>query len=387
MNALDLVLIVAAVMVAAGGYRLGFTTRVLSWLGLAAGFVVALRLLPRVLGAIDGTDHRQVVVVTIGTIVLGAALGQMAGLALGARLAPRGSNRTMVTADRALGAVAGLAGLAVLAWLILPVLSVAPGWPADLARNSLAARSLSAHLPEPPDATQALRSLVGNDNFPTVFEALQPTPEVGPPPTATGISGETADRVARSVVKVEGLACRRIQDGTGFVVGEDLVVTNAHVVAGEPATTVERDDGRTLNATVVAFDPDRDLALLQVPHLNRGALVVTRASIGTVGGVFGHPGGEPLRIAPFQVSRQIDATGKDIYDARATDRQVLELAASLRPGDSGSPLVDPAGEVVGVAFAISTDHDAVAYALATSELEAALAGPRAASVDTGPCIK
>ena len=386
MNVLDAILIVAAVVVAAGGYRIGFTTRVLSWVGLGVGFVAALRILPWLLDSIDGSDHRRVVVVTIGTIVVGAALGQTAGLAIGARLAPRRSSRAMAAADRGLGAVAGLVGLAVLAWLVLPVLSVSPGLPADLARGSLAARTLSDHLPEPPDATQALRSLVGADNFPQVFEALQPAPQAGPPPAASGIDAATAERVAGSVVKVEGVACRRIQDGTGFVAAEDLVVTNAHVVAGEPSTTVERDDGRRLNATVVAFDPDRDLALLQVAHLNRAALPITSAAAGTVGGVFGHPGGEPLRIAPFQVSRQIEATGKDIYDEHATDRQVLELAASLRPGDSGAPLVDPSGEVVGVAFAISTDHDAVAYALATSELDAVLAGGRNSSVDTGPCL-
>ena len=188
------------------------------------------------------------------------------------------------------------------------------------------------------------------------------------------------------MVKVEGVACRRIQDGSGFVVAEDLVATNAHVVAGERSTTVERNDGRRLSATVVAFDANRDLALLQVPRLKRTPLVVTAAVRGAVGGVFGHPGGEPLRIAPFEVSRQLEATGKDIYDDQTTDRQVLELAASLRPGDSGAPLVDPAAEVVGVAFAISTDHVGVAYALATSELKAVLAEAHDQPADTGDCL-
>ncbi len=137
---------------------------------------------------------------------------------------------------------------------------------------------------------------------------------------------------------------------------------------------------------MVAFDADRDLALLRVPRLDRPALPVTGAQRGTVGGVFGHPGGEPLRIAPFEVSRQLEATGKDIYDEHSTDRQVLELAASLRPGDSGSPLVAPSGDVVGVAFAISTDHPGVAYALATSELDAVLATPHDQEVSAGSCI-
>jgi S1-C subfamily serine protease len=177
-----------------------------------------------------------------------------------------------------------------------------------------------------------------------------------------------------------------VQDGTGWVVAEGLIVTNAHVVAGEPSTEVERDDGHRLKATVVAFDPSRDLALLSVPKLNRPALPVAAARRGMIGGVFGHPGGEPLRIAPFEVGRQIDATGRDIYDAATTDRKVLELASSLRPGDSGSALVDPQGEVVGVAFAISTERSGVAYALATSELTPLLSAPHDTGVSTGRCI-
>ena len=107
---------------------------------------------------------------------------------------------------------------------------------------------------------------------------------------------------------------------------------------------------------------------------------------GSVGGVFGHPGGEPLRIAPFRVAQQITATGRDIYGSGTTERKVLELAAELRPGDSGSPLVGPDGEVVGVAFAIARDRADVAYALATSELLAVLQTRSGTEVPTGSCL-
>ncbi len=170
------------------------------------------------------------------------------------------------------------------------------------------------------------------------------------------------------------------------MVADGLVVTNAHVVAGEGSSEVERNDGRRLPAVVVAFDPERDLALLRVKGLDRPALPVAAATKGQVGGVFGHPGGEPLRIAPFSVARQIDATGRDIYDGATTRRQVLELAASLRAGDSGSALIDANGEVVGIAFAISTDQPGVAYALATSELTPMLAAPHDQEVSTGNCL-
>ena len=386
MNILDAVLVVVAIAAIVGGYRLGFTTRVLSWVGLAIGLVVGVRLLPWVVRQGAGSDHTKVVLIALAVVVAAAALGQGLGLWLGSRLTPRARGGAAARTDQLLGALAGLVGVIAVAWVILPVLSDTPGWPSHLATDSALAAAVTDHLPPPPDVTSALRSLVGADNYPQVFEALQPTPEVGPPPAASGLADDTAKAVARSVVKVEGPACNRIQDGTGWVVADNLVVTNAHVVAGEPTTDVERDDGRRLKAKVVAFDPERDLALLQVPKLGRPALPVADASTGDTGGVFGHPGGEPLRIAPFRVARSIEATGKDIYDQAPTRRAVLELASSLRPGDSGSALVDAKGEVVGVAFAISTERDGIAYALATSELDAVLATPHDQTVSTGACI-
>jgi S1-C subfamily serine protease len=151
---------------------------------------------------------------------------------------------------------------------------------------------------------------------------------------------------------VEGIACSQIQDGTGFVVGPDLVVTNAHVVAGESDTSVLLDDNRRVSGTVVAFDPDRDLAVIRAGGLDRPALPVVASSTGATGGVFGHPGGAPLRIAPFEVARQLTASA-GTSTAHPSRREVLELKSSLRPGDSGSALVNAQGAVVGVAFAIA----------------------------------
>jgi len=385
-NLLDAVLVLVVLAAVVGGYRLGFTTRVLSWVGLAVGLVVGIRLLPWVVRQGGGADHGQVVILALAVVVVAAALGQTIGFWLAGRLTPRARGGAAARTDQVLGGLAGLVGVVAVAWVILPVLNQTPGWPSQLAGGSTLASAVSDHLPQAPDVSAALRSLVGQDNFPKVFDALQPALDVGTPPAATGLSDATARTVARSVVKVEGPACNRIQDGTGWVVADGLVVTNAHVVAGEGSTDVERDDGRRLSARVVAFDPERDLALLQVPKLNRPALPRRPATTNDSGGVFGHPGGLPLRIAPFRVARTITATGSDIYDAQPTRRQVLELAAALRPGDSGSALVDPAGEVVGTAFAISTDRAGVAYALANSELDAVMAAPHDQPVATGSCI-
>ena len=390
MSFLDIALLVAIALAVVGGYRLGFITRVVSWIGLAGGLALAVWLLPKFLDQLGQANSGLVLVLSIGLLLIGATLGQALGFVVGGRLTPRRRDGAFGAIDRGLGALAGLAGVVIILWLVIPVFVSSPGWLSAQTSNSWIARTVDNSLPPAPDAMQALRTVIGDGTFPDVFDALRPTPDLGTPPPSTGLSAETAALVARSVVKVEGPACNKMQDGSGFVVADGLIATNAHVVAGERSTTIIRDDGRRFDGTVVAFDPARDIAILKVSGFDRPALPLARGNASsedeTTGGVFGHPGGEPLRIAPFKVARSINATGRDIYGTNRTERKVLELAASLRPGDSGSALVTPQGVAVGIAFAIARDVENVAYALAPSELEAVLSAVGSAPVSTGSCV-
>lgn len=385
MNALDLLLLVAVVAAAVGGFRMGFVARSTSWAGMAVGLVASALLLPRILEKVEWGDQ-ALLFLAVGVLFAGAFLGQALGLLIGNQLRLGIETGKGQALDQVAGAAAGMAGVLVLLWLILPTMASVPGWPARQARTSELAGWLHDTLPEAPDAFLALRQLVGEDRFPEVFDALQPAPDVGPPPAATGISAALSERIIPSTVKVEGVACDRVQDGSGFVVAEDLVVTNAHVVAGEDSTEVERSDGSRVDATVVAFDPERDLAVLSVPGLDRPALSIGDADEGDGGGVYGRPGGGPLEISPYEIAQEVQARGTDIYDRNPTERAVYFLAADLAPGDSGSALVDGDGEVVGVAFAIAPDRDGVAYALTDAELRAVLDGDLSTPVDTGPCL-
>jgi S1-C subfamily serine protease len=200
------------------------------------------------------------------------------------------------------------------------------------------------------------------------------------------LAPEISALVEASVVQVEGEACDQIQNGSGFVAAADTVVTNAHVVAGERRTAVETNDGRRLDATVVAFDPDRDLSILRVPDLDLAPLERATAGEGDTGAVYGHPGGGELRAAPARVADVVTARGTDIYRSGRIDRSVFVLAAELAPGDSGGPLVDQRGRVVGVAFAVDPGHAGTAYALTRDELDPALGSPARTPVDTGPCV-
>jgi S1-C subfamily serine protease len=385
-NVLDVVLVVVAISAAVAGYRLGFVARATSWLGLALGVTVGALALPPLLRQVREASDVTVALVAIGALVGSALLGQALGLVLGTRLnvaLPAGPVRRV---DQAVGAVLGIAGLLVGLWLLLPTLADVPGWTSEQARGSIIAREVNARFPDAPNTLQALRRLVGDNPFPRVFDALRPSPDPGVVPEASGLSDALATTVAASIVKIEGEACSRIQEGSGFFVADDLVVTNAHVVAGEDDSDVLLSDSTRIDGTVVAFDPGRDLAVLRTSGADRPGLLLDEAQVGTSGGVFGHPGGGSLEISPFEVGEQITAVGTDIYDSSRSEREVLVLAADLAPGDSGGALVDSQGQVVGVAFAIAPDRPSVAYALAVNELAAVLAGDLSEERDTGNCL-
>ena len=387
MNTLDLVILAAMGAAAVGGYRIGFLARVASWVGLALGIFVAVRLLPTVLRTFKSPDPANKLLIAAVVLIGGAFAGQALGLVLGSMMGRFIPTGPMLGADRAVGAVVGALGVLVAVWLLLPAMAEVPGAPARAARNSAVARYLDANLPGPPDALQTLRRLVGANGFPRVFDALRPSPVTGPPPSSTGLSAVTLGRVGAATVKVSGQACNRIQEGSGCAVAADTVVTNAHVVAGERFTEVLRPDGRRMRAFVTLFDPDRDLAILSVSGLGEPSLGIGAGREGTNGAVFGHPGGQDqLRVAPAAVRRRVTAIGRDLYDSHTTKREVFILASDLHPGDSGGALVDTGGTVVGVAFAIAPDRPGTSYALTSRELTTDLAVRRGGSVSTGPCL-
>src|SRR5262249_42693951 len=223
----------------------------------------------------------------------GQALGYAAGLALRRRLP---STQAVHQSDRVGGAVVGVVGVLIAVWLLTPALASAQGWPARAARDSQIVRAIDRYGPDPPPQAQRLGRAVAEGPFPEVFSRLNGPGGVGAPPTRA-LAPAVAARVAASVLKIEGEACDQIQAGSGFVAGTDLVVTNAHVVAGELRTQVETNDGRQLTATVIAFDPERDLAVLRVRNLRLFALPFADAGEGTTGALFRPPGAAPLRIA------------------------------------------------------------------------------------------
>lgn len=394
MNDFDIGVLVAAGLAAIGGWRMGFLARVFSWVGLGAGIYFAVRYLPTIVSFFRVSGSVARAALAIAVLLVMAFVGQGLGLMVGSRLhsvLPFGGVRAL---DRLVGALLGAGGVMALVWLLAPALAAVPGSISQLTTGSVIARWLANESGRvglhPPDTLQALRRLVGEDGFPQVFTTFGPSQDAGNPPAVAPLSGAVLRVVEASTVKVEGEACGRLQEGSGWTAGNDLVVTNAHVVAGEAAgsTYVLVPDGARLPATVVLYNPNVDIALLRVPGLSEPPLAVAKATSGEKGAVLGHPNGQDaLVVQPAAIANEVTAVGENLYGTKKTTRQVLVLASRLTYGDSGAPLVNAAGKVVGIAFAIAPDQPTTSYALnAAAELLPLLARPHTTGASTQSCV-
>ena len=386
LTGLDLLLLAAAALVLLGGLRSGLLARVAAWAGIVLGFVLSGRTVPFVLdlAAEAGLPARTFIAVL--TLTLTVSLTS-AGLQLAS--APLRKLLTLgplSLLDRALGGVASLAVFAMLAWLLLPSAAAIPGRISSEVRSSSVLGALDAATPAQPDVARTLRTLLGGERFPDVFAGLAPTPEPSAPPEAIGIDPVLLARAISATTSVRVVGCGRSYAGSGFAVDAEHVVTNAHVVAGAREVELRTHDGRRVPATVVVFDKDRDLALLHAPDHALGPLELAQADVGDVGAVIGYPGGQvDARVAPVRIERWVTGVGRDIYGRDATERSLHFLAAELRSGDSGAPVIDLEGRAVGVVFAVSPDVRTAAYALTVEELRVVLSAPRVPG-EVGRCI-
>jgi S1-C subfamily serine protease len=383
LNALDVAIVAALIGAGFGGWRLGFVARMFAWMGVAAALLVGIHFVPRVVTAFGGQTADDRVTVAVLFLVLVATLGQAFGLGVGV-LVHRLSDRDapLPNWDRAAGATVGVVGVLVLVWMVIPSLATAKGWPARMARDSALVAALQEVTPQQPEQFAAWGRSISDAPYPSALGPLDDPPDPGAPPELS-IPTAVDERVRDNVVKVSGRACRQIQEGSGWVSTTGLVVTNAHVVAGQDETTVEDLDGTEYDAQVVAFDPVRDLALLRVPDLRKDGLSLADGQRGDEGAVYGHPGGGPLEAAPARVGEEILAVGTDIYRTSESRRHVFVLGAALAPGDSGGALVNQDGDVIGVAFAIDPGRDGTSYAVTDDEVRAVLAEVDNDGVDTG----
>ena len=344
MNLLDLALGLLLLSAIVGGLRVGLVARVLTWIGLGAGALASTFTVPLVLRVLEtgSPTVRFVAGLTVLAMTVTVCMGVFQSV--GSHLREGVAASPLSGVDRVLGAIAGGGMVFVVLWLLLPAASETTGGVAQQVRGSTLIAAIDTLAPDQPALAHDLRALVGASRFPAVFDDLRPSPETSPPPDQIPVDRSIVAQATASTVQVQSRGCGRRYDGSGVTIATDTVITNAHVVAGADSVEVHRPDGTVRAARVVRFDPDRDLAVLEVPDLGQTALSLGPADIPGDGVSIGYPGGqrEP-RVAPLRIDDRRTATGRDIYGNPGRDRSVLFLAAELRQGDSGSPVIDTAG--------------------------------------------
>jgi len=264
-------------------------------------------------------------------------------------------------------------------------------------RGSQVLRAVDSVMPATARALpDELRQLLDSSGFPDVLSPFTQTPVTATGPPNGALAGSRAvAAVAPSVLKIRGRApsCQRQLEGSGFVIGQELVLTNAHVVAGTNATSVEvpgrRGGAAELDARVVLYDPEIDVAVLRVPGLKATPLEFEPKpeAEGEDAIVLGYPLDGPFTVTPGRIRQQINLKGPDIYDTGVVTRDVYTVRAIVRSGNSGGPMIDEAGRVTGVVFGAALDDQETGFVLTVSQVTPAVqAAPQLrAAVDTGAC--
>jgi S1-C subfamily serine protease len=382
---IDLVIIVAVLIGLANGYRRGFWLSLFQYAGLVAGVVAGSALAPVVLDFLKLTGQARPVAAVLFLVICGS-LGSTFGYWVGEpiRRAVRGDG-TARPPELLFGSLFSVFSVLSVAWFLGLTFSQGPSPELGrLIQRSTILRTVDTVFPRPPGFLSGVRGILAGAPFPQTFAGLEPTPETLRPPAAVNTPGVQSATTA--VYRVESRGCGGVVSGSAYPVGRGYLVTNAHVVSGTTNTTLSQDATRAvgIKATVVLFDPQRDIAVLYAPQVTTAALPVGQASRGTQGAVIGYPGGGAETISPAVVEQSIQARGRDIYNDGLVDRNIWTVASEVRPGNSGGPLVDLQGHVLGLVFAASSTNPDQAYALTNDEVmpdvEAGMG--RTARVDT-----
>ncbi len=389
MNLIDVLIILLVIGALFRGEKLGFVRQLFSTIGFFSGLLMGALLEPHIIGLVHTSLSRSILTlgVTLGLALVMLSVGEYIGVVMKQKIQFR---HELNHVDNSFGA--GISGVSVLVlvWLSAAILVTLPYQNVQSSiRGSKIISLLDQDLPPAPNIIADIGHLIAPNGFPKVFIGTEPAPTTATPPTPAALAAAVnLDRP--SVVKLEGQGCGGIVEGSGFVVGSNLVVTDAHVIAGIYQPYVIDSNG-THTATPIWFDPNLDLAVLRVANLAGSPLTFDPDTVGhgTQGGVLGYPGGGTFTADTAAVLDEFTAVGRNIYDQGSTQRDVYSVAADVIPGNSGGPLVNLNGEVIGVVFAASTEYNNVGYALSVPQVIHEVNEARASNhtVSTGGCAQ
>nr|WP_304661494.1 MarP family serine protease [Arthrobacter sp. zg-Y238] len=368
MTLLDIILLLVLIFYLAAGLRNGLVVTLGGIVGFVAGAVGAFFAIPLVAEWVPDNGWRLTVV--IATAVVLVLVGHAAGAALGGMIRRWLNFPPLRFLDRVLGGAANLAVAAlVMAMLAFSVTTLGVPFLSQQIAASKVLTAIDDATPEQVKTWSAqIRSFTVSEGLPTILDSAAPQTAV--PPSAE-VDSEELRTASASVLKITGTAyqCGQNQTGSGVVVADDRVVTNAHVVAGVNEPVVEVPDGSVLPGRVVHFDPARDLAVLAVDGLDADPVPMGEAlAAGTTAAFAGYPAGGPFRLQAASVEGLSNVSVRDIYGTSPEVLEVYTLAANVQQGNSGGPLLDMDGRLAGIIFAKTTSDQPIGYALSLAEV-------------------
>jgi uncharacterized membrane protein required for colicin V production len=391
-NWVDVLVLGLALLAGVSGARQGMVTAAASFVGVLAGAVIGVRIAPSLIARFESPEVRVAVGVSI--VIVLVALGETLGVWLGRAVHGRIDAEALRQVDSFMGAgVQGAAAL-VVAWLVALPLTESSAYTGltSAVRDSSVLRVTDTMMPNVLRELPAeLTKLLDVSGFPDVLAPFSPTPITDVGPADPVLLNSPVVREARaSVLKVRARAasCSRALEGTGFVIAPQRVITNAHVVAGTDRVAVETSRG-SLDATVVSYDPNSDVAVLKVPQLRAPVLQLSSApaATGSDALVLGYPLDGPYTASAARVRDRIRLRGPDIYNGATVVRNVYTVRAVVRSGNSGGPLLDGSGQVLGLVFGAAVDNDETGFVLTEEEIadDIAAAPNQTEEIATGIC--
>jgi S1-C subfamily serine protease len=380
MAALDLFIILFVFLAVLRGARTGFLAGVFSLVGVVVGASVGSRVAPSLTP--DGGNPIYELAITLIGIVAFAVLGEILARIVGGSLRNRLTGPASAALDGLGGGALGLALSLVLVWAVgvfalqsPPLAGLHP-----VVEDSKILGSLNARMP----SGMLTRAVAEIDPLP---EIQGPDPDVAPPEKGI-VSDPEVRAAAASTVRVTGVACGYGLEGSGWVAGKNLVVTNAHVVAGEAITRVQpRGVGPSLRARVILFDEKNDVAILRVRKLGLSPIPLAFPRNGEAAAVIGFPQNGPLDVRPARTGETERVISGDAYNEGPVERVVTGFRVFVRPGNSGGPAVNADGEVVSTIFASRADSSNAGFGIPSQLVQRhlQLAVERTNPVSTGGC--
>ncbi|UUU34457.1 MarP family serine protease [Streptomyces sp. CA-210063] len=392
MDVLDILLLLVILAYAASGYRRGLVAGCVSLAGFVGGAAIGVWILPWMMELVEAGTPAATVTAVLTVLVPGVIGHELAGR-LALRLRREIDRSPLRVADGIGGAAANTVAVLIVAWVAASVLGASSSAVVtNSIRNSALLGAVQNTMPDTtPTWFSNATSALTEAGFPQVFNPFEneATAEVAKP-SGDSVTAAATGAAKRSTVKIEGVAGTQGREGSGFVYATEHVMTNAHVVAGidDPSVRVG-GVGKAYEARVVLFDPDKDVAVLYVPGLEAPLLRFDDgAKRGDAAVVAGYPEDGGLDLQAATVASRIDATGRNIYNTDSVTRDIYSIRSTVRPGNSGGPLLTTDGQVFGVVFARSTSDAETGYVLTVDEVasDAERAANATAAVDTGELV-